>query len=449
MPIERSGPLTWSQRDWIFGLPPSRASSFEDNFSRQIAIAPMPFPAVRAAVRDVLLRHENLRSRARPRRPDEPQDVDPVDERLDEVVTPVPIETAAETARTAERICFDIEREWPIRIFAAGDERGVSRLIVAVDHWAVDGWAIRVLSDDLASATAARAAGEAWRDPAPVEQPIDVARWERSPVGSEHLQRCLGYWREHYERLRRELEGFRPVLPGAGPDAAAGPQFHGRRLRSRRLRAAAPVAAAALRVPAAALYLAAFAAAIGAAEASTGLGLLTLSANRGSPAALRSIRNAVLPAPVFLPGLAGRPFPEVLQASRRELAQGHRSANVEPMATRRLAREILGDLAVTGVTDAKFNYLTHAGLGLRAGDTADDPGPGGPADGTVEAFPARAQGPIYMLVVFEDVATVDLTLRWRCDTGWQHAAEPMLRHIEDLVLYAADPGRTTPVYGRT
>jgi hypothetical protein len=164
MATERAGALAWSQAWWVDGLPPSSDSSFEDNLYTEVATAAASLDAIRLAVRDVLSRHENLRSRVDRYRPGRPgQLVDTVDDQLDAVLVEVPEAQHTTAVPAAQRTCFRIERQWPVKVLAfTGDAGTVHGLGVLVDHWSGDGWSLSVLRGDLAQAVAARAAGREW-----------------------------------------------------------------------------------------------------------------------------------------------------------------------------------------------------------------------------------------------------------------------------------------------
>ncbi|MET9070420.1 amino acid adenylation domain-containing protein, partial [Streptosporangium sandarakinum] len=163
--------------------------------------------ALRAAVADVALRHETLRT-VFPAREDRPtQRV--LESAPDLTVTEVDgSELDAVIRRTALRP-FDLASELPMRaeLFAlppsAGDARAVRSsgtatrpagtaepgdggehvLVLAFHHIAIDGWSLGPLERDLATAYAARVRGQepGW-EPLPVRY-SDYARWQRELLG--------------------------------------------------------------------------------------------------------------------------------------------------------------------------------------------------------------------------------------------------------------------------
>ncbi|MER7015945.1 amino acid adenylation domain-containing protein, partial [Saccharopolyspora sp. NPDC000359] len=178
--------------------------------------------ALRAAIGDVVRRHESLRTIF----PDELGE--PRQEVLDEVpeltVVRVPgnprspsesddsLEVSDVEAALGEAVRqgFDLSAELPIRttLFEAGDEHV---LLVLLHHVTGDEWSIRPLVRDLSTAYAARLRGAApeW-DELPVQY-VDYTLWQRELLGDESdpaglAGRQLQFWREALAGLPDQLE---------------------------------------------------------------------------------------------------------------------------------------------------------------------------------------------------------------------------------------------------
>ncbi|MEV5937092.1 amino acid adenylation domain-containing protein, partial [Streptomyces sp. NPDC052079] len=168
--------------------------------------------ALRAALADVVVRHESLRTvfgedaEGPYQRVLEAAEAVPVLEvvRTDEAGLPAALEKAA-------RHGFDLSAEPPLRatLFRAGEREHV--LLVLVHHIAGDGWSMPLLARDLTTAYAARRAGAApaWQ-PLPAQY-ADFTLWQREVLGSEDDQdsavvRQIDYWREQLVDLPEELE---------------------------------------------------------------------------------------------------------------------------------------------------------------------------------------------------------------------------------------------------
>ncbi|MDN3356470.1 non-ribosomal peptide synthetase [Actinomadura sp. DC4] len=174
--------------------------------------------ALRAALADVVRRHESLRTIY----PDD--DGTPRQEIMDAtpelVVADTDEEHLAGLLRAEAGRGFDIGTELPIRsrLFALAPEEHV--LMVVVHHIAADGWSMGALTRDLAAAYAARHAGEApeWA-PLPVQY-ADFAVWQREVLGGEDdpgslINAQLAHWRQALAELPAEL-----TLPADRPRPA-------------------------------------------------------------------------------------------------------------------------------------------------------------------------------------------------------------------------------------
>jgi hypothetical protein len=426
---------------WVSGMPQSGESSHEDNLHTAIPAGRVSLETARAAVADVVRHHENLRSRLDRSEAGRPlQIVDaPDDARLSDVIEIVPASAGDEVLRNAMRVNFRVHEQWPIKVLVLADAGTVSALLLVMDHWAVDAWSLAVLRRDLSEALAARAGGSPWSPSDTAEQPVDVAEWEASPSGGGvQLDGALRFWRDQLELMHKELNGFRSALAVLGP-ADAAPMFGSCRLRSRRvLRSAADVASR-LNVPVSAVFLAAYAAAICAAEQAPAAGVFVLSANRLSGRSRGSVRNAALQAPVVLLGDHRAGFTENVASAARQQVRAYRFANADPVATEKMWIGVMGDLWRSGVASAQFNYLSPETLGPFDSEPVK-----ALRDETVHFGELRRQGPVYMLKVGQTSERVVMTLYWREDTGWGQVAESMLRYIEDLVCQ----GPEVAVFGR-
>ncbi|QLQ36516.2 non-ribosomal peptide synthetase [Micromonospora robiginosa] len=163
--------------------------------------------ALEVAVRDVLDRHEVLRS------------VFPVEERQ-------PYQRVLPAAEVGWRLGwspvegdFDLGAQVPFRAWLSEDADGPA-LVMVVHHIASDGWSVGMLVRDLLHAYEARAAGAA-PDWTPLRvQYADFAVWQRRVLGDENdpdslLARQIAYWRDALAGAPEET-----VLPADRPRPA-------------------------------------------------------------------------------------------------------------------------------------------------------------------------------------------------------------------------------------
>ncbi|CAL9433642.1 amino acid adenylation domain-containing protein [Streptomyces sp. enrichment culture] len=158
--------------------------------------------SLRAAVRDVVVRHEALRTRfpdTEGRARQEVVDAEAV--RIDLPVTAM----SEDAVRRAARRGFDLAADLPLRaeLFRVAEQEHV--LLLVVHHIAADGWSLGPLGADLATAYEARRANRApvWA-PLPVQY-ADYTLWQRELL-ADVADRQLGHWREALKDLPDELE---------------------------------------------------------------------------------------------------------------------------------------------------------------------------------------------------------------------------------------------------
>ncbi|WP_369367882.1 amino acid adenylation domain-containing protein [Streptomyces sp. CG4] len=168
--------------------------------------------ALGAALRDVVLRHEVLRT-VYPE-----QDGTPYQHILppDGVGSPLAVSHTTQDHLDAQvtataRAAFDLAVDLPLRahLFVLGEEKSV--LLLVLHHIAGDGWSLEPLVRDLADAYTARLSRRApdWA-PLPVQY-ADYAGWQQELLGDEEtpdtrLSRQLTFWTEALQGSTEELD---------------------------------------------------------------------------------------------------------------------------------------------------------------------------------------------------------------------------------------------------
>uniref|UniRef100_UPI001F1BFCB7 non-ribosomal peptide synthetase n=1 Tax=Streptomyces sp. NRRL B-1347 TaxID=1476877 RepID=UPI001F1BFCB7 len=157
--------------------------------------------ALRAALTDVVERHESLRT-VLPERDGEPRQrilrMDKV--RLDIVERPCSEEELQEALTVAAGHSFDLATDLPLRITLFSVAADSHVLLLVLHHVAGDGWSLAPLARDVSVAYAARAEGRApgW-EPLPVQY-ADYALWQQELLGDDSdpdslMARQTAYWR--------------------------------------------------------------------------------------------------------------------------------------------------------------------------------------------------------------------------------------------------------------
>ncbi|MEU7579736.1 non-ribosomal peptide synthase/polyketide synthase [Streptomyces sp. NPDC041068] len=224
-PAERPGivPLSFAQRRlWFLHKLHGRTATYNMPVALRMT-GPVDIEALRAALLDVLDRHESLRT-VFPEFDDEPfqlvmdaEDAELAWERRSVAEAELPAALAE-----AARYGFELAAEVPVRAcyFDVGPDDGV--LLLLLHHIGGDGWSVSPLVRDVLTAYTARAQGEApsWA-PLPVQY-ADYTLWQRELLGDEHdpdsiYNSQVGYWREQLaglpEQLSLPVDRPRPATP--------------------------------------------------------------------------------------------------------------------------------------------------------------------------------------------------------------------------------------------
>ncbi|OBK74736.1 non-ribosomal peptide synthetase [Mycobacterium sp. 1274761.0] len=228
LPVERPTPVPLSfaqNRLWFI----DQLQGHSPVYNMVVALrfsGPLDVKALRAALGDVVARHESLRT-VFPAVDGVPQQVVVPSEQATvdcEAVDAVGWSESRvrEAVEEAARHTFDLATDIPFHatILRVGDDEHV--FVGVVHHIAADGWSITPLVNDLGAAYAARLAGTApaWAD-LPVQY-VDFTLWQRAQFGDledtdSPIANQLAYWERALSGIpeRLELPTDRPYPPVA------------------------------------------------------------------------------------------------------------------------------------------------------------------------------------------------------------------------------------------
>ncbi|HET9380916.1 MAG TPA: amino acid adenylation domain-containing protein, partial [Streptomyces sp.] len=203
-------PLSYAQRRlWFMNRFEQTSTAHNIVLAVQIN-GPLDIDAMRAALRDVVSRHESLRT-IFPDTDGEPrQEILPADRGSELALvrtTPEHLDTAITAASLQS---FDLATETPLRATLFETDPHTHVLLTVLHHIAGDGWSLDPFSADLARAYTSRAAGEApdWQ-PLPVQY-ADYTMWNYEILGSEDdpdslIHQQLAFWKDTLAGLPDEL----------------------------------------------------------------------------------------------------------------------------------------------------------------------------------------------------------------------------------------------------
>ncbi|HLG54210.1 MAG TPA: amino acid adenylation domain-containing protein, partial [Vicinamibacterales bacterium] len=195
-------PLSWAQRRlWVLQQIEGASATYHIPLAWRIR-GPLDRAALEAAWRDVVERHETLRTRF-PAEDGEPRQVivEGADTAQVFAVASASADSISDTVRAAAHQPFDLTVDVPVRahLWMLGAADHV--FLIVLHHIAGDGWSMGPLLEDLAVAYSARCSGGApeWA-PLPVQY-ADYTLWQHRVFGNEddpgsEAARQLAFWKQ-------------------------------------------------------------------------------------------------------------------------------------------------------------------------------------------------------------------------------------------------------------
>ncbi|GLW56335.1 condensation domain-containing protein [Kitasatospora phosalacinea] len=432
-----TGPLTWGQ--WSLWEAMVRHGSWMPLGGTKALEPGTGLADLAAELRYLVTRYPSMRTRLRFDGGPEPlQEVAGAGEVLLEVhdapADGDPAATAAAVEAHHRHAPLDAAADWPVRMAVVRHRGAPTHLVVLVCHLATDAAGARTMLREVAERSTAPAEGL---------QPLDQARWQRSPAGLRQDERAL----RHHEQLLRSapLLPSRP-LPGPTPPPP-GPRYWTGELRSRALGPAAAAVARRTGATPTTVLLALYAVALARATGVNPVVLRPMVGNRFRPG-LADVVCMLSQLGLCSVDLAGATLDEAVDRTRRAALGAYKHGYYDPRRFAglldRVSRERGPGLDVSRV----FND--------RRAETPDD---GAPVPAAAELRAARAGGgfrwtdrtdrPSERLFLNVEDHPEGVLLSFTADVHHFPAerVEPLLRDLEGLAVAAAhDPAVPSGVH---
>jgi hypothetical protein len=223
-----------------------------------------------------------------------------------------PAEVAAELDARYHDTVFDYAGEWPVRMAVVLAGGAPSHVVVRYCHIAIDGEGVAAMLADLAARPDGPVAGR---------EPLEQARWQRSPAGQRQSQASLRYW----ETLLRTVS---PRRFGDSPDRRT-PRHWELDYRSPAAYQAASVVAERVGTDTSPVLLAAFAVALARLTAITPVVTQVIVGNRFRPGLAAPVCTVNHPGLCVI-DVADASFDEVVRRAWRSTIGAYKHAYYDP-----------------------------------------------------------------------------------------------------------------------
>ncbi|MEV4510209.1 condensation domain-containing protein [Dactylosporangium sp. NPDC049525] len=316
---------------------------------------------------------------------------------------------------------LDFTAEWPIRMAAVRKGGELTHLVALLSHFAVDATGATVML-----------AGVSTRDTTPMtgQQPLEQAAWQRSPAGVRHNAAALRYW----EGILRTLGPCRFTAPVVHTS----PRYWQGEFISPDLHSAVRAIVRRTGVDSSTVLVALYAAALGEVSGIDPVAIRPTVSNRFR-AGLADVVCTLVQAGLLMLHVAGTPFDELLERTRRVTLSAYKYAYFDPDAVAELLDRV-GRERGTAVEIGCF-YNDRRGPNreqdLETPEHAPEHAPEGSGLRWVSKQDAPAVEPLFVHV--DDApGTMRLTIQLDADYLSPADGEGVLRAMERIAVDAAD-----------
>lgn len=309
------------------------------------------------ALRDVVLRHESLRTRLRSDSEQvlwqhltatEDMSVEVWDS--DEALTEAQL---AEYGREVEQhltgTLFDLAAQWPFRALIGCVRGRPVAVMMVVSHVAADHMSAQIVTDDLDALLTARTAGQLIEQLPTRWQPFDLSDFENSEIGTGRLARTMTDWNRKLTAAPRTLFPVHPLPPQQ-------PQFWWGTLRSTAIPAAANMLSARYNVTTLAVLLAAQLLVLGQQAGSDRSAVEVMLSNRMMPQLRWSVGNLTQTSLVVV-DLRETTFPKLMRRAWSEWLRAGTTSHYNFADLRALRRRLEHSRGIAFDLECFFNDL--------------------------------------------------------------------------------------------
>ena len=228
-------PLTWQQEGlWFLHELDPESVTYHVPIAYRLT-GHLDLPALGAALRHLVERHESLRTRFVLRDSVPHQVADPVPDRvpweytdLADLPRPEREARARQVVDEATARPFDLTAGPALRVSLVRLAEDEHVLALTMHHLVTDGWSLGILTRELGELYRAACERRPLDLPALPVQPADFAAWQRGPAGARALRSGLEHWRDRLAGLPPlDLPADRPEPPAGSGPGGSGPDGGG------------------------------------------------------------------------------------------------------------------------------------------------------------------------------------------------------------------------------